>query len=39
MNKFGKKLGQLTTDELHEVLALIEVKKDEAKSNSANGAA
>lgn len=39
MKKFGKKLGQLTTDELHEVLALIEVKKDEAKSNSANGAA
>lgn len=37
--KFGKKFGQLTTDELHEVLALIEVKKDEAKSNSANGAA
>lgn len=39
MKKFGRKLGQLTTDELHEVLALIEVKKDEAKSNSANGAA
>lgn len=39
MKKFGKKLGQLTTDELHEVLALIEVKKDETKSNSANGAA
>ena len=39
MKKFGKKLGQLTTDELHEVLALIEVKKDEVKSNSANGAA
>ena len=39
MKKFGKKLGQLTTDELHEVLALIEVKKYEAKSNSANGAA
>ena len=39
MKKFGKKLGQLTTDELHEVLALIEVKKDEAKSNSASGAA
>ena len=39
MKKFGRKLGQLTTDELHEVLALIEVKKDEAKGNSANGAA
>ena len=39
MKKFGKKFGQLTTDELHEVLALIEVKKDEAKGNSANGAA
>lgn len=37
--KFNKRFGQLTTDEMHEVLALIEVRKDEAKGNNANGAA
>ena len=36
--KFGKPFGELTTDEMHEVLALIEVKKDEAKGRISSGA-
>ena len=37
--KFNKRFGQLTTDEMHEVLALIEVRKGEAKGISGSGAA
>ena len=36
--KFNKRFGQLTTDEMHEVLALIEVSKGEAKGISGSGA-